>query len=251
MMDRRGFLATFAALPLLEFEPWVPTYGVQELILPQDLATALERHCLLPLKEGVVRADEGLKIAESVSAKSGLVCEFATHMYSDEWKLDYVCWSWFHSEKRWKQIAIARQIASAGEFSVVKRDDLFVLQTTKCKLPAFRTSDRRLIVNYDDEWNWSGLGGGWPSFIRGNDLHFMRADWFHLAIDVFGSQDKPEFFDGDVLRGEITKQLANRLLQPDIDPDPWPGMGFGWQDIAHWLSQGDCLFVPFPKQPMI
>ena len=250
-MDRRNFLTTVAVLPLIQFEPWLPHHPIQELILPHDLASALERHCSMPLEERVIRADEARKVVDAIDTKQNALLFFAMDMFSVDWKLDYVFWSWFHSEKRWKQIAIARQIASAGEFSVVKRDNLFVLQTTKCKLPAFRTSDRRLIVNYDDEWGWSGLGNGWPSFIRGKDLHFMKSDWFHLANNVFGSQDKPEFFDGDVLRGEITKQLADRLLQPDIAPDPWPGMGFGWRDIAHWLSQGDCLFVPFPKQPMI
>ena len=248
-MDRREFLATFAALPLIQFEPWFPHDGVQELILPHDLAFALERHCSLPLKEQIVKADEAAKIADEINLKSGAVFLSATDMYADDWKLDYAGWSWFHTGKRWKQLAIAEQIAKAGEFTVVKRDHLFILQTTKCKLPAFRTSHRRLIVDYDDEWAASGiLGGGWPSIIRGNELHFMRADWFILAIDVFGLSNKPEFFEDDVLLGDITKQLANRLKQPDIDPDPWPGMGYGWREIAGWLSEGECLFVPFPKQ---
>jgi len=79
----------------------------------------------------------------------------------------------------------------------------------------------------------------------------MRADWFILANDVFGLSSKPHFFDDDVLLGDITKQVAERLMKSDIDPDPWPGMGYGWREIAGWLSQGECLFVPFPKQPMI
>lgn len=70
---------------------------------------------------------------------------------------------------------MAEQIAKAGEFTVTKRDYLFGTANDYA-LPAFRTSERRLIVDYDDEWEWSGLGGGWPSFIRGNELHFMRAD---------------------------------------------------------------------------
>lgn len=250
-MDRRRF-ATVAALPLIQLQPCHPTDGVQELILPNHLAYVLERHCSLPLEERFVRADEAAKIGEEINIKTGAVFR---HRHG------HVCRrleagllrlvTGFYTGKRWKQLAIAEQIAKAGEFSVIKRDHLFVLRTSKCKLPSFRTSDRRLIVDYDHEWGWAGLGGGWPSFIHGNELHFMRADWFILAIDVFGLSNKPEFFEDDVLLADITKQLADRLMQQDIDPEPWPGMGFGWQEIAGWLSEGECLFVPFPKQPMI
>jgi len=208
-MDRRDFLSTITALPLLKFEPWFPTDGVQELILPHDLAYGLERHCSLPFEQRVVRSDEAAKIAEEINIKTGAVFLAATDMYSDEWKLDYSGWSWFH------------------------------------------TSERRLIVNYDDEWGWPVIGGGWPSFIRSNDLHVMRADWFMLAIDVFGVASKQEFFEDDVLLADITKQIAERLMKADIDPDPWPGLGYGWREIAAWLAEGETLIVPFPNQRMI
>ena len=250
-MDRRDFLSTITALPLLKFEPWFPTDGVQELILPHDLAYGLERHCSLPFEQRVVRSDEAAKIAEEINIKTGAVFLAATDMYSDEWKLDYSGWSWFHTGKRWKQLSMVEQIANAGEFNVIKKDQYFVLQTTRCKLPSFRTSERRLIVNYDDEWGWPVIGGGWPSFIRSNDLHVMRADWFMLAIDVFGVASKQEFFEDDVLLADITKQIAERLMKADIDPDPWPGLGYGWREIAAWLAEGETLIVPFPNQRMI
>jgi len=72
-----------------------------------------------------------------------------------------------------------------------------------------------------------------------------------LAIDVFGIASHIDYFDDDVLKSEIAIQLADRLRANDIDPDPWPGMGYGWREIAGWLGQGECLIVPFPKQPMI
>lgn len=250
-MDRRDFLAAAAALPLIQLQPWLPSDGVQELVLPNDLAYSLERHCSLPLEQRVVRSEEAARITGEINIKSEAVCIFATDMYSDDWKLDYAGWSWFYTGKRWKQLSMAEQIAKAGEFNIVEKDHYFVLQTIRCKLPSFHTSNRRLFVNYDDDMWWSSFGGGWPSFIRGEDLHFMRQDWFTLAIDVFGVASKQEFFEDDVLLGDVTKQLANRLRANDIDPDPWPGMGYGWKEIADWLAQGETLIVPFPNQPMI
>jgi hypothetical protein len=250
-MDRRDFLATVAALPLIQLPPWQPSDGLQELVLPNDLAHSLERNCSFPLEQRVVRADEAARIADEIDSKFQTVCVSATDMYSDDWKLDYTGWSWFYTGKRWKQLSIVKQIANAGEFNIAKKDQYFVLQTTRCRLPSFRTSERRLLVDFNDDMHWSSLGGGWPSFIQDNNLIFMRADWFILAIDVFGVASKREFFEDDVLQADITMQLANRLMQPDIDPDPWPGMGFGWEEIAAWLAKGDALFLPFPKQPMI
>lgn len=76
-MDRREFLATVAALPLLNFEPWFLTDGVQELIPSKDLAYALERHCSLPLEQRVVRSDEAAKIADEINIKTGAVFLFS------------------------------------------------------------------------------------------------------------------------------------------------------------------------------
>jgi hypothetical protein len=250
-MDRRDFLSTITALPLLNCEPWFPSDGVQELILPHDLAYGLERHCSLPLEQRLVRADEAAKIADEINIKYSAVFLSATDMYSDDWKLDYSGWSWFHTQKRWKQMWMVEQIANAGEFNIVKKDEYFVLQTTRCKLAPFRTSERRLIVDYDNEWSWHELGGGWPTFIRGNELIFQKQDWFILAIDVFGIASQIDYFDDDVLKSEIAIQLADRLRANDIDPDPWLGIGYGWVEIADWLARGETLFVPFPNQPMI
>lgn len=250
-MDRRDFLSTLTALPLLKFEPWFPADGVQELVLPHDLAHGLERHCSLPLEQRVVRSDEAAKIADEINIKTRAVFLTATDMYSDDWKLDYSGWSWFDTGKRWKQLSMVVQLANAGEFNIVKKDQYFVLQTNKCKLPLFRTSERRLVVDFDNEWTWHEFGGGWPSFIRGNELVMQRQDWFILAIDVLDLAYHIDYFDDDVLKSEITAQLADRLRANDIDSNPWPGLGNGWKEIADWLAKGECLFVPFPKQPMI
>ncbi len=41
-----------------------------------------------------------------------------------------------------------------------KEDGLSVLLTTLCRWPPFRTSERRLIVNFEDEMCWSDFGCG-------------------------------------------------------------------------------------------
>lgn len=245
-MDRREFLTTIAALPLIQLPPWLPTDGVQELVLPNDLAYALERHCLLPLEERIVKADEAAKIAAEMDVKDDAVFRFAT----DRDKFDYVIFSWLNTGKRNKQFVIAQQIATAGEFSIIKRDGLFVMQTTKCKVPAFRTPERQMVVDYEDEWWWPQLGGGWPSFVQDNELHLHQRDFFILMNEVFDPWLMIDYFEDDILKGEIARMLADRLKQPDIDSNPWPGMT-GWKPIADWLDQGECLFVAFPKQPMI
>jgi len=146
-MDRRDFLSTITALPLLNFEPWFPSDGVQELILPHDLAYGLNRHCSLPLEQRLVRSDAARKIADEINLKYSAVFLVATDMYADDWKVDYSGWSWFHTGKRWKQMWMVEQIANAGEFNIIKKDEHFVLQTTRCKVPSFRTSERRLVVS--------------------------------------------------------------------------------------------------------
>ena len=247
-MLRREFIATVAALPLLRLEPLLPTDGVQELVLPNDLALGLEQHCRLPLEERVVRGNEAARIAATIDYKSNAVFIYAT----DRDEYDYVLWSWFYTGKRWKQLAIVLQIANTGEFTITKRDGLFVLQTTKCKVPAFRTSERKLIVDFgDDKWWWDGLGEGWPASIRKNELRLAVCDWIIIRTEVFDPEAMMPYFDGDVLNREATRKLSERLLNPDINPEPWPGIGYGWKHIAHWFAQGECLFVPFSKQPMI
>ena len=246
-MLRRDFIATVMTLPLLKLEPLLPSDGVQELVLPDDLALGLERHCGLPLEERVVRANEAAQIASKIDANSNAVFTHAT----DREEYDYVLWSWFYTGKRWKQLAIVLQIAKAGEFTIAKRDGLFVLQTTKCKVPAFKTSERKLIVDFDeDKWSWEQLGDGWPAILRKTELRLNQCDWVILRTDVFDPESMTPYFDGDVLNSEATRKLSERLLKPDINPEPWPGMGFNWSHIANWLAQGECLFVPFPKQPM-
>jgi hypothetical protein len=107
-----------------------------------------------------------------------------------------------------------------------------------------QTSERRLIVDYDDDdWDWFELGGGVPPILRQNELQLHKRDWFLLLNEVFGPWTVDDLFDGDVLDGEVARRLANRLLQSNIDAD--------WTNVALWLRQGDCLFVAFPNQPMI
>jgi len=158
-MDRRNFLTAVTALPLIQNL----SDGTQELILPTDLANGLERHCSLPLEERHVYANEAAKIAKEITLEFGGVMVYA----SNREKYDYAVWSWLHTQKRWKQMWMVEQIANAGEFEIVKRDQYFVLRTTNCKLPLFRTSERPLVVDFDNEWTWHEMGGGWPSFIRG------------------------------------------------------------------------------------
>ena len=246
-MLRREFIATVMALPLLKLEPLLPTDGVQELVLPNDLALALEQHCGLPLEERVVRLNEAVRIASKIDPKSNAVFIHAT----DRDDYDYVLWSWFYTGKRWKQLAIVLQIAQAGEFTITKREGLFVLQTDRCRVPEFKTSERKLIVDFnDDDWWWDGLGEGWPASLRKNELRLSVCDWIIIRTDVFDPEDLTPSFDGDILNSEATSKLSERLLKPDIDPEPWPGMGYGWKHIANWFAQGECLFVPFSKQPM-
>ena len=190
-MYRREFIATVMTLPLVRLEPLLPSDGVQELVLPNDLALGLERHCGLPLGERVVRANEAARIASKIDPKSNAVFTHAT----DRDDYDYVMWSWFYTGKRWKQLAIVLQIAQAGEFTITKRDGLFVLQTTKCKVPSFKTSERKLIVDFDnDDWWWDGLGEGWPASLRKNELRLSVCDWIILRTDVFDPEAMMPYF---------------------------------------------------------
>jgi hypothetical protein len=247
-MDRREFIAGIAAMPLVQIEPLLPIGSTQELVLPDDLAPALAYHCGLPLEERVVRADEAAKIAAEIESKSEAIFTYAT----DRDKFDYVIFSWINTGKRFKQRDIALQVAKAGEFTITKRNGLFVLQTDKCKLPTFRTSGRKLIVDYDDDdWWWPKLGGGLPACIWQNELHLHPRDWWILMTEVFGFGVNVDYFDDDILKGEVARLVADHLTEPDIESDPWPGLGYGWHEIADWLRQGECLFVAFPNQPMI
>jgi hypothetical protein len=115
---------------------------------------------------------------------------------------------------------------------------------------SLRPCNRRLIVDHDDNWSWDSLGGGWPACIRADELHLSKADWQILLGHALGDEQlNCNCFDGDILRAEITMKLADWMDAADLDPDPWPGMVFGWKEVADWLRQGECRFVLFPKRP--